>query len=191
MSTRVLTSVFVIVLAVLGGSFAGATTEKRLGAPSRRPAVSAEGFRQLMQSQSQQHRITLETCAERMMLDDEFLECVREDFFYTADCGGALLQRTSGWGSLDGLEVCCGDSISCCEVSGAGVAVGTIFMGVIFLSVVLASCACCRYVHSFVGYIATPGEPSTCRSLAFRLLIFFFLQLLPSLSLHVLRQTRP
>ena len=153
-SPRAMSLLFFAVLAVF------AQAEQRLGA-SRRSSGGLDteaAFRPVVVTLPQQHRglTALDTCAAHMMSSESFLECVRDDEFYTEDtCGGALLQRTNDWCNLDGNDVCCGDSISCCEVSAAGKAVGFILFIFILFTVIICSCACCRYVKVFFGFKAS------------------------------------
>ena len=184
--------IFILVVAELLCSVV-ASSERRLGNSKRSGFAESESFRQ--QVLNQDRKLTLETCAERMMSNDEFLECVRDDNFYTEDCGGALLQRTSDWCNLDEKEVCCGDSVSCCEVSAAGKAVGTLLFLFIVLSLIICSCACCRYVNTVskqrfiigIMYAVPIGKspiPSTHATIF--LTLHNSVQMLPSLPLLVL-----
>jgi len=94
-----------------------------------------------------------DSCASQMM-EPGFAECITYNSFYTDSCGGSLVQPINGaWCTLDDLgedegvnEVCCGTYETCCEISSGGKALGSILLAVIVLSVILCSCACCRYV---------------------------------------------
>jgi len=104
-----------------------------------------------------QRSLTVADSCASQMTEPGFAECITYNSFYTDSCGGSLVQPIRGaWCTLDDQgedelllgvnEVCCGTYETCCEISSGGKALGSILLVVIVLSIILCSCACCRYV---------------------------------------------